>query len=287
MNNFTNSVFVTNGSVQTAEPLGNVFVLPKREALTGVICKSILGFRSLIPTSVISGANEDPKYPFANCLDYRDNTQYSPSASSGSVVIEFSQQAESMTDYIGIAISNASTAQLTGKVELQVNGVWTEVANIVPRGDNKTICEYFEPQLSSRQRITLEFTSKLFIGTIYLGKSWTFERLPNLGFTPADSNNIDEVIGFKNNRGQFTMGRRKEVGYAQSGAFDFIDFEKINTDYIAFMHHVKDSKAFFMKWDVEMDSSIFGQHASPNSLQAPTYSNANSSTFNFSMVGYN
>ena len=111
--------------------------------------------------------------------------------------------------------------------------------------------------------------------------------MPNEGFTPANSNNIDEVVGFQSNTGQFIISRRKQVGYAQSGAFDFIAFDEINVEYIDYMNHVKDGKPFFMKWDVNVNQNIFGQHANPNNLRAPSYTSANTATFDFEMVGYN
>tara|TARA_R110002073_G_scaffold133936_4_gene281446 strand:- start:3193 stop:4017 length:825 start_codon:yes stop_codon:yes gene_type:complete len=267
-------------------PLSNIFVLGDNTSGSGV-CKSILGFRSVLPTSTVTGDNEDAQYPFINSLDYRDNTQYSPSIESGSVTIEFRQAANVELDYLGIAIHNGKTAGLTGFLELLINGVWTVVANFTPLGDLKTICEKFDLQSSQRQRLTLNFTSKLYIGTIYLGKSWQFSRMPNEGFTPANSNNIDEVVGFQSNTGQFIISRRKQVGYAQSGAFDFIAFDEINVEYIDYMNHVKDGKPFFMKWDVNVNQNIFGQHASPNNLRAPSYTSANTATFDFEMVGYN
>ena len=279
---------IVNDSEQQRDliPLSNVFVLGDGGA-NGGVCKSILGFRSALPTSTIIDANEDSLYPFVNALDYRDNTQYSPSIDSGSVTIEFRQAADVELDYLGIAIHNGKAAGLTGFLELLINGVWTVVANFTPLGDLKTICEKFDLQSSQRQRLTLNFTSKLYIGTIYLGKSWQFSRMPNEGFTPANSNNIDEVVGFQSNTGQFIISRRKQVGYAQSGSFDFIAFDEINVEYIDYMNHVKDGKPFFMKWDVNVNQNIFGQHASPNNLRAPSYTSANTATFDFEMVGYN
>ncbi len=285
--NIFNNLIVNDSEQQNdIVPLSNVFVFGGSGS-SGGVCKSILGFRSVLPTSTVTGDSEDTQYPFVNALDYRDNTQYSPSIESGSVTIEFRQAADVELDYLGIAIHNGKAAGLTGFLELLINGVWTVVANFTPLGDLKTICEKFDLQSSQRQRLTLNFTSKLYIGTIYLGKSWQFSRMPNEGFTPANSNNIDEVVGFQSNTGQFIISRRKQVGYAQSGSFDFIAFDEINVEYIDYMNHVKDGKPFFMKWDVNVNQNIFGQHARPNNLRAPSYTSANTATFDFEMVGYN
>ena len=288
--NVFSNIFVTqNGNATELVPVGQTFVLGSDGSSSGGgVCKSILGFRNSILTSTVLDDDADPKYPFTNALDYRDNTQYSPLASSGSVVIEFRQTSNIEIDYMGIAIHNGKSAGLTGYLELLINGVWEVVANFSPIDDLRTMCETFDLTSCQRQRLTLNFTSKLFIGTIYMGKSWQFSRLPNEGFTPANSNNIDQVVSSRsNNSGQFLISRRKEVGYAQSGEFDFISFDEIKTEYIDYMHHVKDGKPFFMKWDIQGNESIFGQHASPNSLRAPSYTSANTSTFSFEMVGYN
>lgn len=289
--NLFNNLIISEGQTgANLVPIGSTFVVGgDSDGINGGgVCKSILGFRNAILTSTIIGASEDPTYPFSNCLDYRDNTQYSPPIDSGSVTIEFRQTVNIDVDYIGIAIHNGKTANLTGTLELFLNGVWVVVANLTPIGDLRTMCEKFNASYCQRQRLTLNFTSKLFIGTIYMGKSWEFSRMPNEGFTPANSNSVDQVIGFQSNdNGQFIISRRKQVGYAQSGEFDFISFDEINEEYIDYMEHVKDGKPFFMKWDVGIDQNIFGQHASPNSMRAPSYTAANTATFSFDMVGYN
>jgi hypothetical protein len=284
-NNLMVSTEVTGG--QNMIPVGNTFVLNQGGAIGGGICKSLIGFRSVLISSTVLNADADPDYPFSSALDYRDNTQYSPLSDSGTVTIEFRQAEDTEISYMGISIHNGKTANLTGRLELLINGSWVNVANFAPAADLKTICEYFDPQLCQRQRLVLNFDSKLFIGCIYIGRAWEFSRLPNEGFTPADSNNIDEVVGFKSNSGQVIISRRKQVGYAQSGEFDFISFDDVQSEYIDYMNHVKDGKPFFMKWDVGLNQNIFGQHASPNNMQPPTYTSANTCTFAFDMVGYN
>lgn len=291
--NLFNNLIVTD-SVQGAElvPISNnVFVLGGEDGGidgAGGICKSIIGFRNSILASTVSGQQEDSNYPFSNCLDYRDNTQYSPSITSGSVVIEFTQTANIDLDYIGIAIHNGRTANLVGSLEVQINGVWEVAATFTPIGDLRTICEKFDTVSSRKQRLTLNFDSKLYIGTIYMGKSWEFDRMPNVGFTPANSNNIDRVISVESNgSGQFIIGRRSEVGYAQSGDFDFLSFDGDINEYIDYMHHVKNSRPFFMKWDARVNQNIFGQHSNPNNLRPPSYTTNNNWTFSFEMKGYN
>lgn len=268
--------------------IGNLVVISSTGTKSD--CRSIIGFRNRIINSTVEGDNSDPAYPFSNATDFRDNTQYSPSISSGTVTIEFRQSSITEFDYIGIAIHNGKTAGLVAKLEVFVNGAWNEVSMLAPSVDNKTLCAYFNGISCDRQRLTLTFSSKLYIGAIYIGKAWVFERMPNLGFTPGKTNSQDRVVGFISESGQFIIGRRESRGHEQEFSFDFIAFEganSFNQEYVHFMEHVKaGNKPFFMKWDVSRDENMFGQHTSPNNMQAPRYDNNTSGTFSGAMRGY-
>lgn len=267
---------------------GNVFVKSTPLSQSAEVCRSIIGFRNAAIDSVITGQAEDATYPFTNALDFRDNTQYSPAASSGSVTIEFRQTVATGINYIGIARHNGVTAGLSCVLEVLIGGVWTAVKAFAPIGDDKTMCEYFEVDASSRQRLTLNFTSKLYIGSIYIGRAWKFERHPNLGFVPGASNNVDRVINSQTDGGQFIMGRRQVVGFEQNASYDFIAFDSaggINQEYIEFMEHVKDSKPFFMKWAVKRADSMFGRQKNPNSLRPPSYESSQYGSVTIDMVG--
>lgn len=270
-------------------PINNLFVLPGGGGNAGQAadCRSLLGFRSVLPTSSITGDNSDPIYPISNMLDYRDNTQYSPNETFGTITITFEQSSESEIDYIGLGIHNGLTAGMTLRLEVQIGGNWQQVATISPSKDNKTECEYFNPVSCLRQRVIITYSNKLFIGALQIGKAWVFKRTPNIGFRPANWGSVDRVKGFRANTGQFIIGRRKEVGYSQSGEFSFIETDDMNANYIEYMNHVKDSKPFFMKWLVSKNESVYGQHPNPNGLRAPEYTNSFYSTFNFDIVGYN
>ncbi|MDB4352480.1 hypothetical protein OAA60_03505 [Porticoccaceae bacterium] len=269
--------------------IGNTVVISD-SAEVNSSCAAIIGFRSLLMNSTYTGQDESPDYPFSNCLDFRDNTQYSPLATSGSVVIEFNQSSVSDVDYIGIGIHNGITAGLSGKLEVQSDGVWYEVATLAPTGDNKTMIAYFDSISSLRQRLTLNFTSKLFIGNIYLGKAWVFDKTPNIGFTPGYTNSLDKLEGFNSETNQFMMGRVIDRGFGQRGQFDFISWAdgdgSFNLQYVDYMNHVKSGKPVFMKWNKNLQQNFFGRAANPNSLQAPTYSTNTAGTFYFDYKGF-
>ena len=269
--------------------IGNTLVVDTASATTSG-CEAIIGFRSVLPNSTVSGEAASPNYPFSNCLDFRDNTQYSPLTESGTVFIEFNQSSPSEVDYIGIGIHNGITAGLTGTFEVYFENVWVPVATLTPIGDNKTMIASFDPLISSRQRLTLNFTNALFIGNIYVGKAWVFDKTPNIGFVPGHTNSLDKLEGFNSETNQFMMGRVVKRGFGQKGQFDFIkwagDTNGFELQYVDYMNHVKSGKAVFMKWNKELQQNFFGRAANPNSLQAPAYINNTTGTFYFDYRGF-
>jgi len=294
-----NNVLVIGGSIQPEPPVQkigtyNTIVIDPRNGgggggSYGNGCEAIIGFKSLLPDSAFSGQNEDPNYPLSNAFDFRDNTQYSPSINSGTIQIEFTQTVNSEIDYIGIGIHNSFSAGLSAKLEVFTAGEYKEVAIINPVGDNKTITQYFEPELCNKQRLTLTFTNKLFIGCIYIGKGWAFDKSPNLGFTPAATNNLDQMVGFTSDTNQFIIGRRVKKGFGQSGQFDFINFNgknSFNSEYIEYMNHVKDGKPIFMLWSKNIKQAFFGRPTNINNLQPPSYNTNNTGTFFFDYKGF-
>lgn len=273
----------------TINIIGNTLVLSEQEQVD-TTCAAAIGFRSVLLNSTVTGQAENPLYPFTNCLDFRDNTQYSPLATSGSIVIEFNQLSATEIDYIGIGIHNGTTAGLSGKIEIFFGGLWVQVATFQPTGDNKTMMAVFDSLLSSRQRITLNFTGQLFIGNIYIGRSWVFDKTPSLGFTPGHTNSLNKLESFNSETNQFMMARVIDRGFGQKGQFDFINWSEgdnsFELEYVDYMNHVKSGKALFMKWNKKLQQNFFGRAANPNSLQAPTYSSNTTGTFHFDYKGF-
>lgn len=269
--------------------IGNTIVV--EEASQSVTsCSAIIGFRTVLLTSTVTGDNSNPLYPFSNCLDFRDNTQYSPSIQSGSVVIEFNQTVESVIDYIGVGIHNGVSAGLSGTLEVLSEGVWIPVASLNPLGDNKTMIAKFDGVASSTQRLTLNFSASLFIGNIYIGKAWAFDKTPSLGFTPAHTNSLNKLEGFNSETNQFIMGRVIERGFGQKGQFDFIRWsgttDSFELQYVDYMNHLKSGKAVFMKWNADLQQNFFGRASNPSSLQPPSYNTNTTGTFYFDYKGF-
>lgn len=268
---------------------GNVFVLPANGgSAQRQVCASVIGFKSVLPISTVSGAAADANYPFNNCLDYQDNTKYSPSASSGSVVITFQQSGTSQVNYLGIGVHNGFTAGLSGKLEAYVGGSWVEVCTFAAYGDNKTIMKYFDAVTVSQQRLTLNFTSKLYLGYIYIGNAWLMMRKPDIGFQPAHLNNVDEVTMFRSDNGQFIRGRRISKGYETSAKFSFLKFSdddySIENWYRDYQEHVKNCRPIFFKWDLNADQNAMGLQ-DPNSMQKMVYDSSLYGTLQFTLLG--
>lgn len=248
---------------------------------------SILGFRSILPTvTTITGEAEDPLFPFSNTLDFRDSTKYSPSATSGSVVITLNQSSIQTIDYFAFAIHNAQDAGLTGQLEVDSGAGFVVVAEFASIKNNRPFLKFFGTKNTQRQRLTLNFTSKLFIGSIFLGEAVVFNRTPSLGFQPARFSPLDTVEQFTADAGNnFIIGRRINRGFESKGTFRFVNFDDIELIWEDFANHVLDSKQVFFQWSQTKDQTVFGIHP-PNLLHKPTYVTSFHSDVSFTIRGY-
>lgn len=249
---------------------------------------SIIGYKNLLLTSTITGQDQDPSYPFSNALDYRDNTRYSPLATSGGVVINFVQSSPSEVNYLGFAIHNGQDALLSGKLEYfnALTGLWVLIFEFNGVQNNKTFMSAFQDVTSQRQRLTLNFTSKLYIGTIYMGKAKIMPLTPAIGFAPAKFSPLDTVEQFTTYGQNFIIGRREEKGFQSKGSFDYIEFDDLDTWFEDYQNHVLDSKPVFFKWNSAKPDAIFGQQ-NPESLAKPSYKTSYHCELPFDIKGYN
>lgn len=248
--------------------------------------KAILGFRSVLPVSTVTGANEDALYPFTNAIDYRDNTKYSPSVSNGTIVIEFTQSLPTEINYFAFAIHNSQDAVLTGALEVDSGDGYEEITGFSIVKNNRPFVHYFGNLSSSRQRLTLNFTNKLYIGAINIGRAVVMRRPPSLGFQPAKTASLDKVEQFTTEGNNFIVGRRLNRGFQAKGQFRFVSFnDDINDWFEDYMDHVLDSKTLFFKWNESKDESVYGLQ-NPKSLTKPTYKTSFHSDFAFEINGY-
>ena len=246
---------------------------------------SVLGFRTVLIGSTITGESEDPLFPFANAVDFRDNTKYSPLATSGSVVITFVQTAATDIDYFGFAIHNSEEAGLSGQLEVDSGFGFEIVAEFNGLKSNRPFLKFFGTKNSIQQRLTLNFTSKLFIGSIYIGKAVVFNRTPSLNFQPARFSSLDTVEQFRTDGNNFITGRRETRGFQSKGTFRFVNFTDIEDIWVDFSDHVLDSKPVFFKWSNVKDQVVFGIQPA-NRLHKPSYVTSNHSDVTFEINGY-
>lgn len=246
---------------------------------------SVLGFRTVIDVSTITGEAEDPLFPFANVIDFRDNTKYSPLDTSGTVVITFVQTAATDIDYFAFAIHNSQESGLTGQLEVDSGTGYEVVAEFSAVKTNRPFMKFFGTKNSIQQRLTLNFTSKLFIGAIYVGRAVVFLRTPSLGFQPARFSSLDTAEQFTTDGNSFITGRREVRGFQSKGTFRFVNFTDIEAVWEDFADHVLDSKPVFFKWSNIKDQVVFGIQP-PNRLHNPSYVTSNHSDVTFEINGY-
>ena len=248
---------------------------------------AVLGFRSIIPTSTITGAAEDPAYPFVNAIDFRDNTKYSPLASSGTVQIVFTQSLTESVDYFSFAIHNSEESGLTGQLEVDSGSGYVIVAEFASIKTNRPFLKRFDEGVlqSVRQRLTLNFTSKLFIGSINIGESIVFNRGPSIGFLPGRTSPNDKVEQFTTEGNNFIVGRRLNRGFNSKGTFRFRPIEDTDDWYEEYMNHVLDSKTLYFKWNKSKDETIYGLQ-NPTTLTKPTYATSFTYDFKIDINGY-
>lgn len=247
---------------------------------------SLIGFDSTLPTSVYVGDSSDPLFPFVNALDYRDNTKYSPSATSGTVVIDLSQSQTTTINYFAFAIHNSQDAGLTGQLEVDSGSGYVVVSEFASLKNNKPFISYFGSDLqSNKQRLTLTFTSKLYIGSINIGKAIVMPRTPDKGFQPSKFASLDTIEQFTTEGNNFLVGRRIKKGNQTKASFQFIKFESLDVWWLSFSEHVLDSKPLYFKWSKNKDETIYGLQ-DWKKLTKPTYSTSFHANISLEINGY-
>ena len=247
---------------------------------------AILGFKSILPVSSYSGENENPGFPLINALDYRDNTKYSPAITTGSVQIVFTQSTVQTIDYFGFAIHNSQDANMSGILEVDSGSGYETVAEFSQILNNRPFLKYFGAKQTTRQRLTLNFTGELFIGSINIGEAVVFARAPSLGFQPGRTASNDKVEQFNTEGNNFIVGRRLSRGFNSKGTFRYIQFkDDIDDWFVDYMNHVLDSKTLYFKWNAGTDEAIYGVQ-NPNTLTKPSYVTSFHSDISFDINGY-
>lgn len=247
---------------------------------------SLIAYDSILPTSAYTGQNEDSDFTFLNALDYRDNTKYSPSIDSGTITILFTQSSVETINYFAFAVHNSQDAGLSGMLEVDSGLGYEVVSEFASLRNNKPFISYFGQDLeSAKQRLTLNFTSKLYIGSINMGKAIVMPRTPSIGFQPSKFASLDTVEQFTTEGNNFLVGRREKKGNQAKANFRFIKFDYLDEWWSGFSDHVLDSKPIYFKWSKNKDETIYGLQ-NWKSLTKPTYSSSLYADISLEINGY-
>lgn len=276
--------------------MSQVFALPSSsEVISGSQEFATIGFRSILREASISGPSgaetpEDPNHPFSFCTDFSDDTQFSPNIESGSVTIEVRTDEIETVDYIGIAIHNGQDAELSGELQ-RYNGTGYETINSFGslRNNFPYTIPFASQFTSTRWRIVLNFTSKLYIGAIFLGESIRFGKTPSLGLSPPRFNRLDRSLSYTTEGNNFTRGRIIERGNQCEGEFRFYAFEEMDEWYLDYMTHAILARPVFFRWSSLVNDPIYGRQnlsSSGNPMPTIRYDSALHCRLSFDFRGY-
>lgn len=268
--------------------MSNAFVVNNGSSTPVETCKTILGFSNLISSSAIGGVSWPAAYPFLNCFDNKSNTEWSPVASSGSMVIEITQSYISTVNYFGLFSKNASTAGLTVTVEVFNNntGAYKTVGTAGSMTNGKPIMFAFDDITSYKQRVTLTWVAPLFISAMNVGYGLDFGRTMSFGAQPAHLASLDKVEGFTTEGNHFIAGRRISNGYQMKGQINFVSFDIINARWPEYMNHVLDSKPVFLMWNTNKTDQVIYGIQNPETLTKPSYKSNNFGEIQFDINGF-
>jgi hypothetical protein len=132
-----------------------IFVLDSDSSATA-LCKAILGFKTLVDDnlSTVTTSSEDPAYPLELAYDYKSNTEYSPSTTSGSVTITITQIIASEVSYFGLLSKNSNDCELEIEVEV-FDVVLNDFVNVGTRSGFKNA----KPQIKIQNEQDLRFST--------------------------------------------------------------------------------------------------------------------------------
>lgn len=272
--------------------MSDVFVIPGASYETSDF--SILGFRTVLPDSTVTGDDDDPDYPIENALDYRDNTEFSPDSFSGAQEFIFEQSVLGEANYIGVLSKNAGDCELEIEVEIfdYATNAYVAVGTLTDIANGKPKLLYYGDLVDQgyydtlKQRIFITSTSKAYITAIYIGNAIIFPYTPSLGFTPAHLNPQDEVENFRTHGNCRTIGRRIPNGKTAKGAINFIPMTDIDSYWPDYQEHALDSLPAFFAWsDGQMNQVIFGWQ-NVKSLAKPSFVTSFHGHLEFEINGY-
>ena len=184
-----------------------------------------------------------------------------------------------------MAVHNALTAGLSLTVETYLDGTWTTRGTYGSIGDENPLMGVFDDVSASRVRITLNYTSKLYIGYMSLGKAVKFPFTPSLGLNRPQYSRLDRVDNFSTAGNNVTRSRVRVRGNVARGSFDVYKMSDLDEWYSEYINHVYEGKAVFFRFSNVVDDVIYGRQ-NPSSLADITYQKSAITSFTYEFIGY-
>lgn len=254
---------------------------------SGARCKTYLAYKTILPTGYVYVDNEDSSYPASLLYDYRTNTEYSPSVTSGSVDIIVNGLSTFNFDYVGLLCKNAGDCELS----FEVFYIDPDTASYVSLGSRSSFANgvpqmlTFDRVITTEFKVVINFTSKCYIAALYGGEAIIFDRTVSTGYQPARNASMDEVESFRTDGNNFTQARRLYNGFQEKASLRYVPYSTVDEFWPSFMNHVLDSKPFFFMANNQNQKCVFGQQ-NPANLIKPTYKNSHHTDLDFEIQGY-
>lgn len=265
--------------------------------LTGAgegICRTILGYRNIIPEGIDSGAAENENYPFSNVYDHSYNTEYAPVTSTTNTITISLSQAQKI-NYIALNSKNGADSGLSLTLEglMVTSGVYEPICEIESFENGVPAMVYFGEDFPSRLanvlgiRIVLTYTSTPYIMTMFCGQAIVFPRTLSLGAQPGHLSNVDEVEIFNADEGlNILPSRRLARGYQLKGTINYVKMTMLETFWKEYSNHVKDVKTVFFMWNDKKPKEVIYGVQIPDRLTKPAYKTSLFSQVDFDIIGW-
>lgn len=265
----------------------SVYVVDDTLEVQGM-CRSVLGYRNAIADAIASGAAEDSEYPLVGAFDHSYETEYSP-VSSSSVEIIFSFSGITELNYFAVISKNAQESGVSFTVEVlrSDTGLYEEVAGFGSMTNGVPAMVYFGEYSALAVKVTMDYTAKPYIMTMFCGKAIVFPRTLSIGAQPGHLSNIDEVEIFNADEGlNIAPSRRLARGYQMKGSINFVKMTIIEEFWREYANHVKDVKTLFFMWNDKLPGQVIYGVQIPDRLTKPSYKTSLFSQVEFDIIGW-
>lgn len=252
------------------------------------ICRAVLGYRNAIAEAIPTGQNEDADYPLIAAFDHAYNTEYSPSVPT-SVTMTFSFSAVRTINYFAVISKNAQESALSFSIEIlnPTTGLYEVVAGFGSMTNGVPSMAYFGDHSALAVRVTMMYSSKPYIMTMFCGEAIVFPRPLSLGAQPGHLSNIDEVEIFYADEGlNIAPSRRLARGYQLKGTINYVKMTTIEQFWKEYADYVKDIKTLFFMWNDKLPNQVIYGVQVPDRLTKPSYKTSLFSQVDFDIVGW-